>query len=523
MNLGAFFQMWLVVVIGLSSLGSAHAIVLGPVQGKSVAGQPISLSSHVSRLSEHQVGQLKESCLKAQLRPFTGNPDIDNKPGSESWMVRAQFVRMGANSGEIFFDAPPVQGDVSLSLQLESHCPLATFEQRWTVFLEPAGLAGTTVAQPPVQRPVEQTQQAQFDFENSRLLAQSLQPPKSPGQSNPSRRTAARPDQPGADDGPDASGSTMDHSPAQDEQDSPSDSSPIHLASVDPNLLQYAPSDAQFIQQPQHDSTWSHTGVLAIGGALILCVLPAVYFVLNRRTAGSAPANPPTLWRRDPPTTPVEPVLSPLVPEPAHAMDANGVQLNERKGISNRVLESFYTPDHSDSSAFVQEAGAPMFDMEVETRQNSAVERALSLVNRGGMSPWNLPESYAGLVAQRNLTLTELASGGLRILQCQLGLVELAFQEASAGRSLQADQSNEFLASLLGEEFATHLQQEWPTLPDIVRTYVRAKFCEVTGASARQRLKENLLALVDDPPAGKTCFDRSLWLELLAEQVLSES
>ncbi|HEX4918792.1 MAG TPA: hypothetical protein VFV43_12900 [Limnobacter sp.] len=514
MKVSAFFQMWLVAVIGLSSVGNVQAIVLGPVHGKGVQGQPLKLSSKVSGLNDDQAGQLREVCLKARIRPFAGMEEYALELGKEPVPLRAQFVRLGPGVGEIFFDGPSPLGDLSLLLEVESHCPLATFEHKWTVFLDPAERASSANQN---LVPESVNPKRQFDFGHSTLLAQSRQAPKP---LMPAHQGGA-PSIPKLNDKPESSPNLADgpsiDGPGEDALDSATER--IELASAQAAMSDYpeASSDADW----SVDTTMSNSlplQQLGVVGSLVLSLSGLAFWGIRRRRLSAR------VHARVAPRT--EPAVHPDGQAPLHAsaenVESSVLELpQEDQGgtpLANRVLESFYTPDSAVASTFLLDHAPGAAVPEAILGGDEAIQRTLGALQRSSMAAWKLPESYSALVASRNSMIEAFNEQSLLLLQCQLGLVELAYQEASNGQTLRGAKSGELLEEVLGEDFATHLQSEWPTLPDIVRTYVRAKFCEISGAGRRKLFKENLVSLVDDPPAGKPCFDRSLWLELLAEQ-----
>ncbi|HEX4844398.1 MAG TPA: hypothetical protein VFV57_12050 [Limnobacter sp.] len=509
MKVSAFFQMWLVAVSGLLSAGNAEAIALGPIQGEGVVGQPLRLSSKVTQLNPDQLGQLKEACLKAHIRPHHVSDGLPSQLAQEAMPLRSQFVRLGSNSGEVFFDGPALNSDVSFLLTLESHCPLSTFEYRWTVFLEPhqagSGAASLSTAPPEITKP------RQFDVQHSRLLSQSRQQPKSvqPGVASNSPRGDTHVVDLRQHTAPATHAAAGLETP-------PAMAQPDKVALLDvppesPETSLVAPTPPM----PKEGGLWSSTGasLLALFGLMAAAVLGVLIWMMRRARLASARPMPLTGLRSAPVLTSTREVNS-------HAEREDKDPAGHIAESANRVLESFYTPDGPNYLDTAHEVDEKPFDGESIADESVALTRTLGVLQRAGMPKWNLPDTYLSLVTSRNAAAEASTGMELQTLQCQLGLVELAFQEASRGRILTRSQSAELLVSILGDDFASCLQSEWPTLPDIVRTYVRAKFCEISGAERRKLFKVNLTNLVEEPPAGKQCFDRSLWLELLAEQGL---
>ncbi|MFP5483667.1 MAG: hypothetical protein ACLGGW_10375, partial [Gammaproteobacteria bacterium] len=97
-------------------------------------------------------------------------------------------------------------------------------------------------------------------------------------------------------------------------------------------------------------------------------------------------------------------------------------------------------------------------------------------------------------------------------------LIELAFQDAKQDQLTPPQSSQELLEQVLGDQL--HEIELKPTLcvPDVVKSHVRAKMCEIAGAQKRQLLRENLVNLHTQVVSPALCFDSNAWREFLSEE-----
>lgn len=141
----------------------------------------------------------------------------------------------------------------------------------------------------------------------------------------------------------------------------------------------------------------------------------------------------------------------------------------------------------------------------------------LSMVNRADAQLWKLPESYEPLVEARNKSLALSASPQSRVLRTQIGLLELAYQEATHNRILQQDLMEGFVQTMLEGVDLGVVEVDRETVPDVIHNYLSAKFCEVSGSQEKSCFKANCLALALIAEQWPMCFDSTQWEELVNE------
>ncbi|MFN7504798.1 MAG: hypothetical protein ACK5Q1_04470, partial [Limnobacter sp.] len=64
--------------------------------------------------------------------------------------------------------------------------------------------------------------------------------------------------------------------------------------------------------------------------------------------------------------------------------------------------------------------------------------------------------------------------------------------------------------------------QNMLSVPDLVKSHVRAKLCEVAVFDSRQLLRENLLNLNKQVTSSALCFQSNEWREFLSEEGILE-
>ncbi|HEX4856896.1 MAG TPA: hypothetical protein VFV28_08785, partial [Limnobacter sp.] len=124
------------------------------------------------------------------------------------------------------------------------------------------------------------------------------------------------------------------------------------------------------------------------------------------------------------------------------------------------------------------------------------------------------------LVQARNSSLEVNRTPDALLLRCHVGLVELAYLDALNGQSTTPEVAGELVDNLLGASFH---ELGLPTplcVPDLVKSLVRAKMCEVSGQHQRRLLHENLLSLNATAIGPALCFSLPEWQEFLSEEGL---
>ena len=140
------------------------------------------------------------------------------------------------------------------------------------------------------------------------------------------------------------------------------------------------------------------------------------------------------------------------------------------------------------------------------------------MINRADIRTWNLPEAYQSLIEQRNKSLELHRTPDALLLRCHVGLVELAFQDARLGQKTQAQTTLDLLGLVLGEYVYDIDSTSTLCVPDVVKSHVRAKMCEITGTESRQLLRENLINLNTQVLSPALCFHTDAWREFLSDE-----
>lgn len=185
---------------------------------------------------------------------------------------------------------------------------------------------------------------------------------------------------------------------------------------------------------------------------------------------------------------------------------------------TDRMLESFIVNDETNyDDVFDLGPLAQQSDL-VDSSKKSSLKISLDLINRADIRTWNLPAAYHSLVEQRNKSLELHGTPDALLLRCHIGLVELAFQDARQGHQTQGQNALDLLSLVLGEHVYDVHTNSTLCVPDVVKSHVRAKMCEITGAEKRQLLRDNLVNLNTQVISPALCFHTDAWREFLSDE-----
>lgn len=185
---------------------------------------------------------------------------------------------------------------------------------------------------------------------------------------------------------------------------------------------------------------------------------------------------------------------------------------------SHRVLESLIG---NDDKNFDEELQASVRDAHTDDHNPAyrpSLKVSLELINRADIPSWTLPASYLRLVESRNRSLEMHRTLDALLLRSQIGLIELAFQDAKQGQLTPAQATQELLEQVLGDRLRDTEFKPILCVPDVVKSHVRAKMCEIAGAEKRQILRDNLVNLNTQVVNVSLCFNSNAWREFLSEE-----
>lgn len=509
----------------------ALALQLSNLVGVQEIGKPIDLKSTISGIPDGALSQLRSTCLKARLRSIETSGSSAWSDGGGDLVVDFQpTIRQG---GLIEFKSARKINDALVELELVSECPLVAFSNTWTLIMaesQPVPVSSSN------RRALPDVEPGSFDVRNSALLQASRQAPKRvvyAKASSPKDVLASQAE-------PVVEKAVVNNPPETPPQPAVVEQ-PVKLASLDPEFLNNGLIESRSEPQGfpvglglggsdessiggQSDSFGLNSMALWIFGiSLSLLVLLLAGFA-RYKWAGRGN------FRVEIPRR--APVIEPQKASITEFRETTGFDSDEEvvdspsstfssvatSYASDRVLESLMGSDETAFADMLSSSPVPMQSDLLENGNKSSLKITLELINRADIRGWKLPASYQSLVEQRNKSLELHRTPDALLLRCHIGLVELTFQDAKQGNPIQSETAQELLQLVLGESIYDVDANTTLCVPDVVKSHVRAKMCEIDGADKRQLLRENLIALNSQVLGPGLCFNTNEWREFLSEE-----
>lgn len=483
-------------------------------------GKHLDLKSTLSNMPEGAESQLRSTCLKARVvsleTPPNGNVDL----GAREILVN--FDPTIRNGGLLEFKSVAPVHDALIEIELLSECPLVVFATRWTLIMAQGELGRSSSSAEPNMKAL------QFDLQGSSLLALSRLPPSSTVQDAPGfleTKTQAvtipdkeivAPPKP-TESNPEEGTSQLNEA--------------VKVASLDTDLFgagliesRREMADASLgLSEPSSeyysDQTWDN---LMLPAALAMSALLALALIARKwqglrassKTVLNEGLNSQTRQAADVPSRDI----ASLNRDHVVAFSAEPALIG-----SHRVLESLMGNDEQGFDESLDESVHALHSSGVlDPANRSSLKISLELINRADIRSWILPSSYLGLVESRNRSLELHRTLDALLLRGHIGLVELAFQDAKQGHATHAQAALELLDQVLGEQIEEIESKPVLCVPDVVKSQVRAKMCEIAGAEKRQLLRENLVNLNNQVLSPALCFSSIAWREFLSEEGILE-
>lgn len=495
----------------------AEIRVSDPV-GIHTIGRPIEVVSTVSAIPPGAESQLRSTCLLGRIVSMENGPQADqlNK-------VVVNFQPTIAQGGTIEFRSVAPVNHALVRLELVSECPLVVFDMAWPLIMNQRE---QIVKQEPSVK--QDTQEAGlFDPAGSSLLQASRKAPKR----EPRIRqvvAAVAPENPVAAL-PEVITNT-ETSPVEAVVAEPVVDDMLKLAALDQSLLNHgliesepvslgldADSALESLQRDEPGANFSHVEILAMSTASLL-VLGAGWLLIRVRQRSGLAVRIPARgqepeYKRN--------AVSEFSDYNASDINPTGQPDSQLSRFgSDRFLESLMGGDEPLYGTELELAEAESMYVDPASGRNLALKTCVEMINRADVRSWDLPPAYQSLVSERNRSLEMHRTPEAMILRCHIGLVELTFQEASQGHAVQLETSNELLQLLLGKHVYELETSTVMGVPDVLKSYVKAKLCEIEGAEKRQLLRENLLSLNSQVEHQALCFHTNAWREFLSEEGL---
>lgn len=509
---------------------AGHGLEIGSPAGLQQIGKRLDLQSNVTGIPAGTESQLRSTCLRARARS-SGREGVDAFESLGNEDVQVDFVSTIPQGGVIQFKSNAAVNDALVELELISDCPLLAFKSSWMLIMEPeqAGLVSVQSDAP------DSAGTTGFDIRNSALLKASRVAPKRTALAVSEPRQPVIQPEVQAENPPQTATEIAKQVvvDAIEPQAFSSEQAPLQLAAIDPGfsdqgLIESRPSLPESVNASLGDNKYLWMGLDLTSPSIWIFLVSIAMLVMVSIAFGKSQlkqlrASKATAGKMEPTAMPAQALFKEY---PDHAeMDDPDYAEGEDPLVpyaQDRVLESLMgSENHGAEPAY--DGLKPLSNLEVtETQSRSSLSICLELINKADIRVWNLPAAYQGLVASRNKSLDLHRTADALLLRCQVGLVELAFQEARKGRRLPDEVAEELLTVVIGNHEFDLDAAPALCVPDLVKSHVRAKMCEISGAEKRTLLQENLVNLNTQVSNPGLCFSSNAWREFLSEEGILE-
>lgn len=518
-----------VLVIGLPQ--AAWSIQISAPNGLQHIGEKLNLSATISGVPNGALSQLRSSCLKARVLSglevtSAGQPRVIDPD------VLVQFQPTIHQGGLIELRSRKIMDDAVVNVQLTSDCPLVAFSIQWTVILELSNEEPPTSAASNILND-DQVQAAQyFSFKHSSSLtdSKSASPPialKTPARFGTTVHQGNVDQSSGLAklETANAVGQTPVVNSPESKDLADSIEKPIEVAALNSDLsvhglVESRPRDSTHA----HDDSMGHvtgsesyfsvgylnTFIMMIG----IVLLAMLFWLANRKKLFGAPFHHhlkgelPSKFN-DKPLVKQAIESAPADAEQETPPDRSNQVLPEGRFIETLIGEHKATAEDEDLNSLFALTSKP------EGGENISIKASLDAIRRADNVAWNLPPEYQDMIQERNAKLAVCRTPETLILKCQLGLIELAYQEAMRGHALSEDICSDLIDLVLGRFVEPSDFSSCLTVPDLISSYLQNKRYEVAGPDNRLRFEDNLRALTHIVRDAYFCFHLSQWQELV--------
>lgn len=517
------------IVAGLSILmpGQGLALEVSSPVGIQEIGKRLHLKSVLSGIPEGAESQLRSTCLKARIKSIETSGKDNLSAVSTDVLVDFQpTIRQG---GMIEFQSLAPVSDALVEIELTSECPLVVFTSRWTLIMNVNSSQGGAVSATHNSHAAKDS--IGFDFDNSSLLVASRRAPKPVPQYSIPKSEDTTPKKSESPTNVQREAETL-----VDEMITPPavqevEREPVRIASLHPDILtsgliESRPSPHMMdgglgldaIVQSRYEESTGFDAFLSLAQSLwfvlsaLLMLLVSIYLVQKRlRPSGLRAA----VVKSDLVVDTQKTTISEFREASSHGEE---LPQDASTYTKDRVLESLIASDDSGYEDLLDSGSTLNQSDLLESLSRSSLKVSMELINRADIRTWDLPTAYHSLIEQRNKSLQLHRTPDALLLRCHIGLIELAFQDAKQGDTTQTQTTLDLLGLVLGEHVYDVDSISTLCVPDIVKSHVRAKMCEITGAENRQLLRENLINLNMQVLSPALCFHTDAWREFLSDE-----
>lgn len=495
-------------------------------------GKRLDLKSTLSNLPDGAESQLRSTCLTARVNPL----ETSRANGSDvsSRDVKVNFSPTIRRGGLLEFKSVSPVNDALIEIELVSECPLVVFSTRWAIIMSESQAEVHQTSSNIEPNNIETNKQlSKFDPASSSLLASTRKPPvrKVEPSTWSEVEVVKKKDETVVVEKTAPPTPTIEPAPAEDvlPQSEPMKIASLNTELMGAGLIESQPDTANLPmgsamlegELSNNNQTEPLQNLKLMGGVAtsVLLILGFLTYCFIRYRSGRRSMSidiQPKVQRTDfnEPTSD----LASISRDHAMAFTTEPATI----GGTNRVLDSLMGVDenHFDEAFEPNPYASSVNSPDMINRSTMTI--CIDLINRADVRSWNLPASYSDLVASRNRSLQLHRTPDALLLRSQISLVELAFQDAKQGQLTHANTSLELLDLVLGEQVYEIGSMRSMGVPDVLKSHVRAKMCEITGAENRQILRENLVNLNTQVTTPSLCFGSNDWREFLSQEGILE-
>ncbi len=498
-------------------------------------GQKLNLRTTIIDIPAGALSQLRSSCLKARVLSGLQAGEAGELHVIDSDLI-VQFQPTIRQGGLIEIKSRRVMDDAVVNLVLTSHCPLLAFSTQWTLILElnhddlPTRLTTTSVTDSAQFRPDQR-----FDFNHSNSLNETRSVPVGIASSVPSGVSSIRNDQTlkTVDKlNEEQSGyvknqlvQTTSNELTRPGQSLEINEKPVELASLNSSLSVHGLVESK-PRNPDNmfdvvgngtdgaaDSDGYNTNVFILMIGLVMAA-GLVWLFIKQEPAGALlrshfkgstrHSRSDDLFFKQAGNLDSQDKSQ----EPQFGSDSPHA-VSEGRFIESLIGEQQVPFDDCDLSSPLV---SPFKD---DARETNSIKASLAVIRRADNATWNLPVEYQSLIHERNARLEVCQTFGALVMKCQLGLIELAYQEAMHGNTLSEEICSKLIDAVLGCFVDSSDLSKSEAVPDLICSYLQNKRCEISGYENRLRFENNLGALEHFAKDIYFCFHTDQWRELV--------
>lgn len=196
--------------------------------------------------------------------------------------------------------------------------------------------------------------------------------------------------------------------------------------------------------------------------------------------------------------------------QPAVEQKSNGVE-----AFNKQLFESFLGSNSGMNEALNSSSqGSNKIIKTSQDESKSLVSRVYSSQKRS-MEPWSLAQEYMSLIPAR-ADSEKLEDEVIHTrIQCEMGLIELAFLTVHQGTLLHGIQIEEMLEMLDPRLLHQSPSQGVRDPSDLIKDFVRAKWCEFSSNQEVELFTESLRTMHESDCCQKLCMAHTSWLEFV--------